>query len=69
MPPPAVIVALPFSYWIANEWLDNFAYTIDLEWWYFACGGSAALLIAWFTVGTLTLKAAKANPTECLKYE
>ena len=65
----AIVFAIPVSYLAANEWLSTFAYNVGLEWWYFAGGSLLSLFIAWVTVGTLTLKAAKANPVESLKYE
>jgi putative ABC transport system permease protein len=65
----AIVIALPVSYIIAKNWLDGFAYRIDLEWWFFVGSGIVALLIAWITVGLQTLKAARTNPTECIKDE
>lgn len=65
----AIVIALPISYFITERWLSDFAYRIDLEWWYFGMAGLIALLIAWFTVGLQTLKAASVNPTESLKEE
>ncbi|MEM7108206.1 MAG: ABC transporter permease [Bacteroidota bacterium] len=65
----AIIIALPLSYITASRWLDSFAYRIDLQWWYFIGAGSLALLIACFTVGMQTIKAAKTNPVDCLRNE
>lgn len=65
----AIVIALPVSYFVAKEWLTDFAYRIDLEWWLFACSAIAALIIAWLTVGFQTFKAARANPVECLRDE
>ena len=65
----AIVIALPVSYIIARNWLNEFAFRIDLEWWYFITAGLIALLIAWFTVGLQTVKAARVNPVECLKEE
>lgn len=65
----AIVVAIPFSYFIGHEWLKNFAYHIDLEWWYFIGAGLLALVIAWFTVAVQTIKAARINPSECLRTE
>ncbi len=65
----AIVIALPISYFIARNWLAGFAYRIDLEWWFFIGAGILALLIAWFTVGLQTIKAARVNPTKCLKDE
>ena len=64
-----ITIALPISYFVANKWLEGFVYRIDLEWWFFVASGSLALLIAWFTMGLQTVKAARVNPTECLKDE
>ena len=55
----SIAIALPVSYLIARKWLSNFAYRIDLEWWYFLGAALAVLFIAWFTVGLQTVKAAR----------
>jgi putative ABC transport system permease protein len=65
----AIAIALPASYYIVSLWLDGFVFRISVQWWFFACSGLAALLIAWLTVGLQTLKAARVNPTECLRSE
>ncbi len=65
----AVAIALPVSYFIAINWLEGFAFRIDLEWWFFAGAGLLALAIAWLTVSIQTVKAANVNPVECLKDE
>jgi putative ABC transport system permease protein len=65
----AIAVALPGSYFLADLWLKNFVFRIDLEWWFFAASGFAALLIAWLTVGIHTMKAAGINPAKCLRSE
>jgi ABC-type antimicrobial peptide transport system permease subunit len=65
----SIIVALPTSYLISTYWLDGFAFKIQLEWWYFISSGLFALFIAWLTVGTQALKAARANPVVNLKNE
>ncbi len=65
----AIVIALPTSYFIAKNWLESFAYRIDLEWWHFASAGLLAILIAWFTVGFQTVKAARMNPVDSLRNE
>jgi ABC-type antimicrobial peptide transport system permease subunit len=65
----AILIALPVSYILTNSWLNEYAYRIDLKWWYFAGAGLLTLLIAWFTVGLHTFQAARINPVECLKDE
>ena len=65
----AIAIALPVSWYLASEWLQGFAFHIDLEWWFFGGSGLVALLIAWLTVGMQTIKASRINPTECLRSE
>ena len=65
----AIGIALPVGYFIAQRWLQNFAFHIDLQWWYFAGVGLLVLLIAWLTVGLQTVKAALANPVDSLRNE
>jgi ABC-type antimicrobial peptide transport system permease subunit len=65
----AILIALPTSYYAVTTWLHGFAFRIDVQWWFFAGSGIAALVIAWVTVGLQTFKAARVNPTECLRNE
>lgn len=65
----SILVAVPVSYLGANYWLGSFAVRISLEWWYFIGAGLIALIIAWVTVASQSLKAARVNPTQCLKNE
>lgn len=65
----SVLVALPCSYLISRNWLESFAYHIDLTIWYFLAAGLIALLTSWITVGMQAVKAAMLNPLQCLKHE
>lgn len=65
----SIILAIPIGYYFSNQWLHNFAYSIELKWWFFALAGVSALLIAWLTVGFQTLKSARINPVDCLRNE
>jgi putative ABC transport system permease protein len=65
----SILIAIPVSYLAAEWWLNNFAYHIEPEWWFFASAGAVALTIAWLTVGLHTVRAARINPATCLKYE
>jgi hypothetical protein len=46
---------------------DGFVFRAELKWWLFA--GAGPRLIAWVTVGFLTMRAARVNPAECLRSE
>jgi putative ABC transport system permease protein len=65
----SLVASIPISYWIANNWLNDFAYGIDLKWWFFLGGGIVAVFIAWFTVAFQTFKAARTNPLSNLRKE
>lgn len=65
----AIVVALPLSYYLTKNWLDGFAYKIDLEWWYFIGAGALTMQIALLTVSFQSVKAALMNPVELLRSE
>lgn len=65
----SILIAVPVAYLIASRWLEDFAYTIDLKWWFFLGSAVVALIIAWLTVGLQTFRAATANPVDCLRDE
>lgn len=65
----ASVVALPAAYYFTESWLQNYAYNINLGWWFFILPIFVVALIALFTVGYQSIKAALANPVESLKYE
>ena len=65
----ACIIAFPFAWLLMNNWLEDFAYRIDLNWWMFALAGFIALFITALTVGVQSIKAALANPVESLRTE
>ncbi len=65
----AILVSLPLSFLIVKNWLEGYAFHVNLSAWYFVTAGLLALFIAWITVSTQTIKAARLNPVRCLKEE
>ena len=65
----ANLLAWPLAWLGMSRWLQGFAYRTSLDWLVFAGTALAALLIALATVSVQTVKAARANPVEALKYE
>jgi len=65
----SICIALPISYLITTQWLETFAYRLDLNLWYFAAAAVVTLVIAWTTIGMQTMKAAKVNPASSLRSE
>jgi predicted permease len=65
----ANILAWPVAYYFVNAWLQDFAYRTSINWLVFLLSGILSLLVALFTVGVQSAKAATANPVESLRYE
>jgi len=65
----ALIIAVPIGWYTVNLWRDNFAYKSTISWWIFALSGLLILIIAWLTISYHTIKAARKNPIEALRYE
>jgi len=65
----ALVIASPVAWYFMNQWLQDFAYRINVSWWVFALAGIAALLIALITVSFQAIKAAIANPVKSLRTE
>ena len=63
------LLAAPLAWFVMSEWLNEFAYRINLNIWIFFAGLGVTLLIALVTVGYRSLKAATANPVKSLRYE
>jgi len=65
----ALVIAFPVAYYIMNNWLQDFAYRIDMSWHPFVFTALCAIGIAIFTVSFQAIKAAIANPIKSLKTE
>ena len=65
----ATLLGLPIAFIFLKQWLDRFAYKIDLSVGFFLFAGLLVFLIAWITVGSHAIKSAKNNPIDALKYE
>jgi putative ABC transport system permease protein len=65
----AIVIASPITWWIMNNWLQDFAYRINISWWVFAVAGTIALIVAIVTVSFQAIRAATANPVKSLRTE
>lgn len=65
----ANLIAIPISYWIVSEWLEQYAHQIEINIYIFLLAGALSLVVAFITISYQTIKAALANPVESLKYE
>lgn len=67
----AMVLAWPIAWFMMQDWLNGFAYRLDLGAMLalFPLAGGLALLIAWGTVYLRANKAANNNPIKALRYE
>jgi hypothetical protein len=64
-----IIIASPIGYWLMRNWLEGFAYRIELSWLHFVVAGLLPLLIAVVTVLYQATIAARLNPVKSLRSE
>ncbi|MEM1258752.1 MAG: ABC transporter permease [Bacteroidota bacterium] len=65
----SLLIAIPISWYAMNQWLQDFAYRIELSWWVFGLAGLLALAIAFVSVSYQAIRAAKSNPAKSLRTE
>jgi putative ABC transport system permease protein len=65
----AFVLSIPISWYIMNQWLEGFAYRINVGISAFAIAGIAVILIAWITVSYQSIRAAIVNPVNSLRSE
>jgi putative ABC transport system permease protein len=63
------LIATPLIYLVMDNWLEGYAFRIDIPWWVFPVGMIATLLIVLGTISVQTFRAATANPVEALRDE
>jgi putative ABC transport system permease protein len=65
----ATFSAIPIAWFTMNDWLNHFVYKTSISVGIFLLTGLVTMLIAWLTIGYLTLRTAAANPVDALKEE
>ncbi|HYJ62204.1 MAG TPA: FtsX-like permease family protein, partial [Parafilimonas sp.] len=65
----AFAIATPLAWYFMHQWLQDYAYRINISWWIFLVGGVAAIIIALATISFQAIKAAIANPVKSLRTE
>ncbi len=65
----AMVIGMPLSWFLVDEWLSGFSYRIDMVWWFFALAAGMTMLIALLTISRQALKVAFENPAIALKNE
>ncbi len=65
----ALIIASPIAWYFMHQWLQDFAYRVNISWWIFGAAGLFAVVIAIITISFQALKAALSNPVKNLRTE
>jgi ABC-type antimicrobial peptide transport system permease subunit len=65
----SILIAVPIAWYAMENWLQDYAYRIEINLWIFIISGGVALLIAMLTVSFQAIKAALANPVDSLRTE
>ncbi len=63
------LIASPVTYWLLHKWLESFAYRITINPLLFFLGGLIAVSIALATISYHTIRSARTNPVNSLRYE
>tara|TARA_R110000868_G_scaffold294140_3_gene554774 strand:- start:28388 stop:30739 length:2352 start_codon:yes stop_codon:yes gene_type:complete len=63
----SIAISIPISWYLMEQWMQDYAYSTGIEWWIFALAGIGAIVIAWLTVSWQSIKAALMNPVKSLK--
>jgi putative ABC transport system permease protein len=65
----AFIPASIAGWYVSNQWLQDFAFRIQIDPWIIFWSGLGAVVIAWVTVSYQSIKTALSNPVDSLRYE
>jgi putative ABC transport system permease protein len=65
----SVIISCPVAWYFMHQWLQDFAFRIEITWWIFALSGLIAVGIALLTVSYQSIKAALMDPVRSLRSE
>jgi putative ABC transport system permease protein len=65
----ANLIAWPLAWLYLDDWLQLFAYRVELDWPHFMIPAGLAIAIAWITVAGQALRVATDNPIKALRYE
>jgi putative ABC transport system permease protein len=65
----AILIAMPFGYWIVHRWLQGFSAQVGIGWPVFAATAGIVMVIALATLSFQVVRAALSNPVKILKNE
>ena len=65
----AFLLSVPIAYWLANQWLQDYAYHVEVGVGLFLVSGALSFAIAGLTVGHQAMRAALSDPIDTLHTE
>ena len=65
----AFVIAVPLTYWLMTNWLENYKYRININSWLFVIVGVVMFALTLVVVSLNTIRAATANPVKSLRTE
>ncbi|NRB51121.1 MAG: ABC transporter permease [Saprospiraceae bacterium] len=65
----AFLIATPLAWWLMNNWLEKFAYHMNIGWQVVAAAGLILAIVALLTVSFHSIRTALSNPVDALRYE
>jgi putative ABC transport system permease protein len=65
----ATLIASPLAWFAVHQWLNDFAYRINVDWKIFVFAGLFSIAVALFTISFQAIRTALANPVKSLRTE
>lgn len=65
----ASIISIPLTLIFIRNWLNNFAFKVQISWWVFLITAIIAGLIVFLTLISHSIKISRVNPLNAIKYE
>ena len=65
----AFVIAIPLAWFMTSNWLEGYAFRVNVHWSFFILPFVAIVLVAFITVSFQTVRASLANPVKSLRTE
>lgn len=64
-----LFIAAPIAWYVMDQWLQDFAFRVQIVWWVYGLAAGIALLVTLLTVSYQSVRAALVSPVQSLKSE
>lgn len=65
----SAVMGIPVAWLITDRWLNTFMYHISAKWWMFFIAVLLTLIVAFVSASILSIRTARANPIDSIRYE